>query len=140
MRFWDSSAIVPLICSESSSLLCNDWLRSDSVVIVWTLAGIEVVSALARKRRDKTIDRNDWVVARSRLSQLEEAWNEVDCCEVVKTRAVRLLDVHPLRTADALHLAAAIVITDEHTSTMEFVTLDQRLADSAEREGFKVLR
>ena len=46
---------------------------------------------------------------------------------------------HPLRTADALQLGAALVAADGDPQSLELVTLDRRLADAARREGFPVL-
>jgi predicted nucleic acid-binding protein len=59
---------------------------------------------------------------------------------LVRQTAIRLLRVHPLRTADALQLAAAIAAAEDHPATLPFVTLDERLAQAAEREGFPVAR
>jgi len=58
----------------------------------------------------------------------------------VRTTAIRLLRVHPLRTADALQLGAAIVAAEDHPATLPLLTLDDRLAQAAEREGFAVVR
>ncbi len=139
MRFWDSSAIVPLVAAESSSPRCRTWLRTDPVVVVWGLAATEVVSALCRKRREDALDRARFAVAKRRLAKLEQGWNEVAQYDVVRTRARRLLEVHALRAADALHLAAALVVVEDRPQVMEFVTFDERLAEAAEREGFRVL-
>jgi hypothetical protein len=57
----------------------------------------------------------------------------------VDRRARRLLAVHPLRAADALHLAAALIACDERSDVLPFVTLDDRLAEAARREGFDVV-
>jgi hypothetical protein len=38
---------------------------------------------------------------------------EVGAIQRVKDRAIRLLRIHPLRAADALQLAAAMVATEE---------------------------
>ncbi|HEX7409536.1 MAG TPA: type II toxin-antitoxin system VapC family toxin [Candidatus Binatia bacterium] len=139
MRFWDSSAIVPLVCAEGSSRACRAWLRQDPVVLVWALAATEVISALARKRREGQLDQQRFAVAKQRLAKLEQAWNEVIRLEAVRSRARRLIEVHPLRAADALHLAAALVAVEERTASIEFVTFDERLARAAEKEGFSVL-
>lgn len=139
MRFWDSSAIVPLVSAEAVSATCRGWLRADPVVLVWALAATEVVSALARKRREGALDRARLAVAKRRLAQLEGAWNEVAQLEAVRSRARRLLEVHPLRAADALHLGAALVAVEERPGSVELVTFDARLAEAAEREGFSVL-
>jgi uncharacterized protein len=49
---------------------------------------------------------------------------------------VRFLRVHPLRTSDALQLAAAFVAAERRPSSLEVVTLDDRLAAAARKEGF----
>jgi len=53
--------------------------------------------------------------------------------------ARRLLRVHPLRVADALQLAAALVGCEGNPATLEIVSLDDRLIDAARREGFPVV-
>ena len=140
MRFWDSSAIVPLVCAESVSRACRSWLRADPVMLVWVLAATEVISALSRKRREEALDRDLFAAAKQRLAKLERVWNEVAQIEAVRARARRLLEVHPLRAADALPLAAALVVVEERTDSIQFVTFDNRLAEAAAREGFEVLR
>ena len=59
--------------------------------------------------------------------------------DAVRSRAVALLARHPLRAADALQLASALVLAEGDPSSLEFVCLDNNLADAAEREGFTVL-
>jgi uncharacterized protein len=41
-----------------------------------------------------------------------------------------------LRAADALQLAAAFVAAEGRPSSLQLVTLDERLADAASKEGF----
>jgi hypothetical protein len=139
VRFWDSSAIVPLVCREAESARCRGWLREDPVLLVWYLAAVEVASALARKRREGILSGRRLAAARRRLAGLESAWNEVAALDAVRARARRLLETHALGAADALHLAAALVAVEEQTRGVGFVTLDRPLADAADREGFSVL-
>lgn len=47
--------------------------------------------------------------------------------------------MHALRSADALQLAAALVACDERPRGETFVSLDERLRNAAQREGFTVL-
>ena len=59
--------------------------------------------------------------------------------DTLRNRAERLLAVHPLRTADALQLAAALSWCGQAPAGQDFVTFDQRLQDASSREGFTVL-
>ena len=139
MRFWDSSAIVPLVCREEESTRTRAWLRADPVVVVWCLAATEVVSALTRKRRDGALTAVRFGEAKRRLAGLERAWSEVAALDAVRARARRLLEVHALSAADSLHLGAALVLVEERTQGIGFVSFDERLSEAAAREGFDIV-
>lgn len=98
------------------------------------------MSALARLEREGSLSAPAVSAALGRLAALADAWQEVQPVAMVRQTAVRLLRVHPLRTSDALQLAAAIVAAEDHPATMPLVTLDERLAQAADREGFPVVR
>lgn len=55
MKFWDASAIVPLLVEESDSELVGDLLKEDPGMVVWWATRSECISALAKKRRDGLI-------------------------------------------------------------------------------------
>ncbi len=137
MTFRDSSAIVPLVVREPASGRCSRWLRRDPALVVWSLTAVEVVSALARRRREGALSEERFAAARQRLSGLERAWAEVRALDVVRRRARRLLEAHALTAADALQLAAALVASEEDPPRLAFATLDRQLALAASREGFE---
>jgi uncharacterized protein len=139
MRFWDSSAVVPLLLEEPSSDAVRALLREDPAMVAWRLAGTEVVSALWRRRRADEMDEAARRFAEQGLTLLESTWTSVEDAAHVDRRARRLLAAHPLRAADALQLAAALVACDERSDVLPFVTLDDRLAEAARREGFVVV-
>jgi hypothetical protein len=64
---------------------------------------------------------------------------EIMDVDAVKIRAHRLLEVHPLRAADALQLAAGLVAVFDQPGGFEFVTFDGALGAAAKQEGFSVL-
>jgi hypothetical protein len=140
MRFWDSSAVVPLLVAESSSAAVLREYERDPEVVAWWATEAECVSALARLEREGGLDAPSFGEGLRRLGGLARAWREVQPVTAVRTTAIRLLRVHPLRTADALQLGAAIVAAEDHPATLPLVTLDDRLAQAAEREGFAVVR
>lgn len=139
MRFWDSSALVPLCVSEASSTRLRRILGADRSVVIWWLTAVECASALWRRGRDATLSRTALARALADLHELLDGCETVGPAEVVRERAQRLLAVHPLRAADALQLAAALVRVRDRPSGTTFVCLDERLRDAALREGFSIV-
>jgi hypothetical protein len=66
-------------------------------------------------------------------------WVAVTHVEGVRRRAERLVSVHPLTSADAMQLGAALLASGDRPETLEMVTLDQPLARCARLEGFRVV-
>ncbi len=138
MKFWDSSALIPLLVEETSTSNLQALAQDERDMHVWWAAEVECVSAISRLEREY---KSSEVVERAfaRLQMLVSRWNEVIPGSTVRDIARRLLRVHPLRASDALQLAAAIVLADQNPAAVEFLCLDDRLRDAASREGFRVL-
>ena len=105
MRFWDSSAIAPLLVEETASRPREAQLHEDAEILVWYGTWTELESAICRRERETSIGPEQAAMARTRLSVLTRAWLEVQPTSWVRERAIRLLRVHPLRAADAMQLA-----------------------------------
>jgi uncharacterized protein len=139
VKFWDASAIVPLLVNETSTRRLQSLAANESTMLVWWASEVECVSALARRERDGALDSRAMTIAMRRLAQLAEAWHEIDPSDAVRETAERFLRVHPLRAADALQLAAAFAAAEQRPATLEIVTLDERLAEVARKEGFAIV-
>jgi predicted nucleic acid-binding protein len=139
MKFWDASAIVPLLLDEKGRNRLLAILEHDPVMLAWWSTPVECVSAIARRERDGDIRLRDVTTALERLRALGESWQEVLPTEAVRTTAQRLLRVHALRAADSMQLAAAVVAAEYETAALPFVSLDERLNEAATREGFPVV-
>lgn len=138
MRFWDSSAIVPLLIEEPASRRARRIYATDIDIAAWWGAEVECVSALTRLEREGALDSRQLPEALGRLDDLAAAWREIQPLSRVRQTAIRLLRVHPLRAADSLQLAAAIAASEDHPETLPFITFDDRLGRAADREGFIV--
>jgi len=139
VKFWDASAVVPLLALEKETGDCRRLLAEDTDIVVWFITPVEVISALTRRLREKSLKPIEFSKAKEQLTALERAWSEVISAERVRERARRLLETHPLRAADSLQLAAALLTSEETPEGFPFVTLDRRLSDAAEKEGFHVI-
>lgn len=139
VKFWDTSAVVPLLVDEPGTALVEPLCRLDPIVVVWWGTRVECISALARQRREGKIAAAVERDARRVLAVLGGDWSEVVPTETVRKRAERLLGLHPLRAAHALQLAAALVWSREDPTAHAIVSLDEQLRDAAGREGLEVL-
>jgi predicted nucleic acid-binding protein len=139
MKFWDSSAVIPLLADEPTRKSMLQLLQQDPQVLIWWGTPIEIASALARLEREKSLTADEVSSALSKARQLADSWHEIVPSDAVRRTAERLLRAHPLRAADSLQLAAALIAADHDPSTLEIVCLDARLTSAARREGFAVL-
>jgi len=127
---------VPLLVNETTTRALQQLASSDREMLVWWATVVECASAIARLERDDVLDSPAANEAFDRLQRLAAGWHEVDASDAIREAAIRFLRVHPLRAADALQLAAAFVAAERRPASLELVTLDDRLAVAARKEGF----
>lgn len=139
MRFWDASAVVPLIIEEPTSDLVRAWIEDDQEVALWALTRIEVASAIERRAREGRLSAAHRAAALRRLATFTDIAHEVTDLLTVRSKSLAVLARHPIRAADAAQLGAALVFADPDPSSLTVAVLDRRLADAAAREGFDVL-
>ena len=138
MRFWDTSALIPLCLQEKQTGPLKKLAQEDEAIVAWWGSPIECLSALARLRREDALSTAE-EQAQTVLRALMTAWTEVEPSGLVREQAGRVLRLHPLRAADALQLAAALVWCQGDPVHHSFICLDQRLREAARREGFQIL-
>jgi uncharacterized protein len=139
VRFWDTSAVVPLCVNEPVSAAVKSILTRDPSIVVWWATRTECVSALMRQAREGGLSMEGERQAGQVLRLLADTWTEVQPSETLRGTADRLLAVHPLRAADAFQLAAALHWCQRQTTNKELVSFDTRLRQAGYREGFTLL-
>jgi len=138
MRFWDTSALVPLFAYEPATATAQR-LYGEQPAIVWWGTVVECASAIARLERDGALKAAQAIDASGRLDALAASWIEIEAGDEVRDVARRMLRVHSLRAADALQLAAAWLASERRPASLPLVTLDDRLRAAAAREGFSLV-
>jgi predicted nucleic acid-binding protein len=122
--YLDSSALVKLVAHEKESAALQDALAGVEALASCNLARVEIVRA-ARQKRPSVVEKARRLLASIELVQLDD--------ELLDLAAE--LD-RPLRSLDAIHLAAALEIGDELEA---FVTYDGRMAQAADALGLPVV-
>lgn len=70
MRYWDSSAVLPLAVQEQTTAQLTDEVHADPAIVTWWGTRVECVSALSRLEREGLLSGAD---ARAALTRLAEA-------------------------------------------------------------------
>jgi predicted nucleic acid-binding protein len=139
VRYWDASALVPLVVREPRTKAMRAVLGEDPHIVTWAWTLVELQSAVERRARAGELDRAQRRTTLRAFEDLATRWDEVTDVLAVRRRALALLARHPLRAADAAQLGAALLVAPDEGAALPFVCLDERLADAAEREGLAVL-
>lgn len=139
MRFWDTSAIMPLISREPLSEEMRRLLEEDAGIVVWWATRVECVSAISQRAREGSLGTEGEASARGLLDDLSESWSEARPTTRLRAMAEQALAAHQLRAADALQLASAMIWCGSQPRGRPFVCLDERLRAAASRSGFVLL-
>jgi uncharacterized protein len=139
VRFWDSSALVPLLVEEDTSEPLQALFQDDQEVAAWWGTEVECASAVARLERLGQLTPAETSEVFQQLQLLAKVWHLIDPVETIRASAKRFLRVHDVRAADALQLAAAFLACEGRPASLEVACLDDRLVTAFRREGFKVI-
>ncbi|HEY6448542.1 MAG TPA: type II toxin-antitoxin system VapC family toxin [Acidobacteriaceae bacterium] len=133
--FWDSSALVPLCVEQKASAAARRLTRQHPMV-VWWATPVEMRSAFARLARMGALRPAQLKGAEKRLDLLRRGWREMQPSEALRAEAMSLLARFPLKSADALQLAAATVWTLGNPAGRVFLSGDLHLLEAAKRLRF----
>ena len=136
--FWDSSALVPLLVHEAASRRAHAELRK-FLPVVWWGTPVEIHSVISSGHRLGQLSDRERQKALDQLEILVRGTKEILPGDHVRELARKMLDVHDLRAADSLQLAAALVWCRERPARRNFLGADRRLLDAVRAQGFSVV-
>lgn len=139
MKFWDTSALFPLLTVQPGSSSAAAVVGSDPEIAMWWGTPVELASAAARLHKMGDVDASGYARIVSGIGPLAQRTEEVQPTEEVRQTALRLIRVHDLHAADSLQLAAALVWARHVPTGIGFVCMDDKLRAAADKEGFDVL-
>ncbi|MBM3311320.1 MAG: type II toxin-antitoxin system VapC family toxin [Candidatus Aminicenantes bacterium] len=132
--FFDSSALAKRYIEEPGSEEVEGLLKRTEELAVSVLCPAEIVSALARKLRERRLSPDSANKAKAAfLHELEE----MAVCPVtpaVLESAIVLIESFALRTLDAIHLASAL-----EWKADAFVSADKRQTSAARKAGMRAI-
>lgn len=139
MIYFDTSALIKYFVVEKGSDLAQRLVQARSPTATASISYAEVYSGLNRRKREGHISATQY----ARLGrQFEEHWPSyirIELVQEVLALAKFLLERHPLRALDAIHLASAISLKKGIHEPLQFAAADSRLLDAASAEHLSPL-
>ena len=132
--FLDTSAFAKRYVAEQGSdevlAMCQ---QADSLVVS-VICLPELASTLSRLVREKKLSKADYLkLKRNAMADMAD----IDVCQLtpeVLASVVSLLELHPLRAMDAIHVACALACKPD-----VFVSADHRQLSAARKAGLKIV-
>jgi predicted nucleic acid-binding protein len=136
--FADTSAVAKRYVTEIGSAWVRSWIEPGlgHLVVISDLTKVEMVSMLVRRRREGAITGGDFTLLQNAfLLHVDTQYLAISIQQEVLARARHLLDVHTLRSLDAIQLACALKIAGLFNQPVTVATADQNLLAAARAEG-----
>jgi len=131
--FFDSSAIVKRYRAEPSSAAVESFWQNSEVLGICTITMTEVIAALNRAVREKALSLQQYGAAKLAFDSDIAECEMVGLQSGVILRAIRVLEMWPLRSADAIQVASA-----QLWGADVFLSADRRQCAAARGAGLKV--
>lgn len=138
VAFWDTSAIVPLCCSQAFSVRARTLRRKFPHITIWWGTTVEVHSALTRLALEGKLTSKSHASALNIWQGLEAGARVVNPVDRVREIARDLPGAYGLRAMDSFQLAAALVWCREKPHNRPFISADIDLSNAATQAGFSV--
>ena len=133
--FADSSAFAKRYIADERSDELDALLGRSTDLAVSVLCVAEIISALCRRRRERSLKPDEYAAAKNALeSDLADA-TIIQIVDEVLLQAVALLEAHPLRASDAIQISSALAWRAD-----TFVSSDARQCAAAKAAGLAIVR
>ena len=143
--FFDSSGLVKRYLNETGSKWVIRLFKpsAKNSILVARIAGVEVVSAIARKRKGVKITQLNAQKSIFRFQRdFRQRFVKINLTPQLTEDAMQIADKYELRGYDAVQLASAIEANDlrqiNALSSIIFVSADNALNSAAQTEGLAV--
>ncbi|MDR7484000.1 MAG: type II toxin-antitoxin system VapC family toxin [Armatimonadota bacterium] len=139
MTYLDTSALVKRFVVEKGTPLVQVLVARKGPVATAKVAYVEIYAGLRRKRREGGLSEGRYATACRQFERDWESYVRVDLRDEILLLARDLIQRHPLRGFDAIHLGSALSLQDALGEDVVFAAADARLLQAAEAERLQVI-
>ncbi len=139
MNYFDTSALIKRFVAEDGSSVVNSLFTRQGIAATAKIAYPEVYAGLSRKRREGHLSQRFYNLACRQFERDWPAYVHVELRDEVLVLARELIQRHPLKAYDAIHLASALSLQTGLGEEVTFVVADDRLRLAAQAEQLRPL-
>ena len=139
MTYLDTSALIKRFVAEKGTPLVRNVVAEPESVATAKIAYAEVYAGLTRRKRERSLSEVQYHLACRQFERDWRAYVRVDLLDEVLFLARDLIQRHPLRGFDAIHLASALRLQNSLGEEITFAAADERLLRASEAEGLRPL-
>jgi predicted nucleic acid-binding protein len=139
MNYLDTSALIKRFVAEKGSPLIQTIVTRGGSVATAKIAYAEVYAGLTRKHREGHLSDRLYALSCRQFESDWQAYILIDLRDEILLLARDLIQRHPLKGFDAIHLASALSLKSALGEEMTFAAADERLLRAAEAERLRPL-
>lgn len=136
--YFDTSALLKRYVIETGSDAVAALWKEATVMATSQVLYAEVAASFARKRREQPANASLLDQAQQMFRKDWTGLHRIDVDDAVNRQVDELLGRHPLRGADAIHLASALLLRDLVKVSVTFACADIALVNAARAEGLTI--
>jgi len=136
--YLDTSTLLKLYVEEQGSWEISRSTQDAAAVATSRIAYAEARAALARARRSERLSEGEFRRAKEAFEADWSGMMVVEVSDPLVRAAADLVERHPLRGFDAIHLASALTLRQQLDEPVTFSAWDAHLLDAARAEGLAV--
>jgi len=139
MTYLDTSALIKRFIAEKGSSLVLALITGEGSVATAKIAYAEVYAGLTRRRREGHLSDSQYALACRQFESDWRAYLRLDLQDEILLKARDLIQRHPLRGFDAIHLASALSLRGALGEEITFAAADAPLLRAAKAERLRPL-
>ena len=126
--YFDTSALFKRYISEPGSERVEGFFMEAESIAVGSLSFPELISALARYKREKRLNANQYQLCEQFVCSDFTFFEICQLSDPVLAKAMAVLEESPLRASDAIHIASALEVKADR-----FISGDSRQMEAAKK-------
>ena len=135
--YFDTSVVVKLYVEEIGTPKAKAFVWKHALLSS-ILLPLEVTSAFARRKEAGELSSKDFSTGLRHFQEDRQFFEWVELNQTVRQRVESVLQVHAIRTLDAIHIASALVFKESvEIDTLPFLTGDRRQILAAQTLGLE---